>query len=93
MLHSFSVSKQILKQKISKYTSNTTKNQNKTIYSQYISVRGGRNSEIDRESAILVPTEDCSGQIGKERDQYQRRTAAARSGGCGFAEMGIRLGG
>ena len=40
---------------------------------------------------ILVPMEDCGCQIEKERDRYQRRKAAARSGGCGFVEMGIGL--
>ena len=35
--------------------------------------------------------EDCGCQIEKERDRYQRRKTVARSGGCGFAEMGIGL--
>ena len=40
--------------------------------------------QVDRERKRLVSTEDCSSQIGKERDRYQRRTVATRSGGCGF---------
>ena len=35
--------------------------------------------------------EDSGGQIGKERDQYQRRTVTARSGGCGLGKVGVGL--
>lgn len=35
--------------------------------------------------------EDGGGQIGKERDQYKRRIAVARSGGCGSSKVGVGL--
>ena len=38
-----------------------------------------------------VSIEDCGGQIRKERDWYQRRTTAARSGRCGSGKVGVGL--
>ena len=95
MLHIFSASKQILYQKISKYTLNTTKNQNKIIYSQYtyniLGERRKKEREIDRERERSISTKDDGGQIGKERERYQRRMAAARLGGCGSGKVGMGL--